>query len=298
MLKFFKKLKEFFFGKKRDEPDRTDELSDTGNNDFDSDAIVDMGGKAYGHGFEIKNQKNIVLKNLVIQGLRGDYVGIYILDSHNITIENVTFLDCHSRGNAHGVLVHGKSKKGSTNIKILKCSFVNMTLGHSEAAVVNGNVDGFEIAHCTFKDLDNIPCDAIGYEGVCDDVNLDFARNGHIHDNVISFCKGKDKICAGIYVDGGRDILIENNQVTDGQMGIEIAPEHKGKWSQNIKVINNYITRNSYCGISYGGGEKYNGGVRDCQFINNTLLNHNSKNGNFWKQHNTERIVTEPNILE
>src|SRR3546814_2484589 len=39
---------------------------------------------------------------------------------------------------------------------------------------------------------------------------------------------GNDRSADGIYVDGGRDILIEGNTIHDVNIGIELASEHAG----------------------------------------------------------------------
>ena len=86
-------------------------------------------------------------------------------------------------------------------------------------------------------------------------------------------------MCAdGIYVDGGRDIEICDNFVTDCDIGIEIASEHRGKVTSGINVHDNMLARNnSWAGICVGGYDtEETGTAKGCTVKNNVVYNTSS----------------------
>ncbi|MFD1906737.1 hypothetical protein ACFSQ7_26155 [Paenibacillus rhizoplanae] len=67
---------------------------------------------------------------------------------------------------AHGIAVYGTEAKEALQGLIIDGNEVyDLVLGSSEALVVNGNVDTFEITNNIVHDSDNIGIDLIGYEG-------------------------------------------------------------------------------------------------------------------------------------
>lgn len=190
--------------------------------------------------------------------------------------------------NAHGIMVHGLPDKPVDNVSITGNELYNLTIGNSEALVVNGNVGNFDISGNYVHNCDNIGIDAIGYEYVDpetgEEVHLenDRAHDGKIHDNtVIAISSAKnmtyfgDACAGGIYVDGGRDIDIYNNYVAESDIGIEVASEHHDTATTGIKVYNNtLVENNNLAGISIGGCDpRENGEAKDCQIYNNSVLN-------------------------
>ena len=253
---------------------------------------------------QIKNDSTMVYvkgSNIQIQGLnitglkyKGSPsdttpIGIEVeAGSKNISIRNcnvhdmgVSYQKKSTKYNAHGILVSGSDKAPITNVNVSGCSLYNLSLGNSEALVVNGNVDGFEIANNNIYNCDNIGIDAIGYEQ--SGKESDRARNGKIHDNRVTKISSDPAVnltytckCAdGIYVDGGKDIDIYNNYVENCDIGIEISSEHKGKTTSGIKVYNNnLVNNNAYAGFCIGGASKSeNGYAKNCSFTNNTVVN-------------------------
>ena len=243
---------------------------------------------------------DVTVKGLEIKGLKVDGptstvpIGIFVAaGSNNVTIDNCKVHDMGLTGykkrsqdyNAHGILAKGKPENAITGLTIKSCTLYNLILGNSEALVVNGNVDGFNIFENTVYDCDNIGIDAIGYEQ--DKSENDRARNGEIHDNFvrnISSEKNKtyddehgnsDTCAAGIYVDGGKEIDVYNNLVTNCDIGIEVASEHENKAANDIKVYNNTLVENdNLAGIILGGSEVgENGEAFGCIFTKNTVYN-------------------------
>jgi hypothetical protein len=145
----------------------------------------------------------------------------------------------------------------------------------SEALTVNGNIDGFAVTNCVVHDINNIGIVCIGGEGVCPTNALDRARHGVCRGNLIYRARSSygGGYAAGLYVDGGRSIVLENNILCENDLGIEVGCENHGETAESVVVRNNLVFNNDKRGISFGG---YNypstGRVRACTFTNNTLF--------------------------
>ncbi|MCA0235906.1 MAG: right-handed parallel beta-helix repeat-containing protein [Bacteroidetes bacterium] len=161
--------------------------------------------------------------------------------------------------------------------------------GYSEGLTLTGNVDGFSVTNNILYNLSNIGIDIAGgyvYDPMTPvDPEQNFARNGLVAHNFVSNWNppitGLD-VAAGIYVDGGRDNVIEHNKVTNYGRGYEIGCEVKNWTTSGIILRNNIAYGNRQAGIGIGG---YNypattGKVTDCQVLNNTCY-HNSQAGVF-----------------
>ena len=61
---------------------------------------------------------------------------------------------------------------------------------------------------------------------------------------------GYDRSADGVYVDGGRDVLVEGNVVHDVNIGIEMASEHAGRSTRNITTRNNVVYGATAIGIA------------------------------------------------
>lgn len=213
--------------------------------------------------------------------IRGNADGITIDSCHIHSIRNDG-----DDGNAHGILVSGNS----SSIQALTISnnlIENLILGNSEALVLNGNVDGFVVSGNTVRNCNNIGIDFIGFEGTNSNSTLDQARNGLCVGNTVH---GSSTVsnpaynswsCAGIYVDGGRDIVIEGNRLYQNDIGIEIASEHAGRATSGIDVRNNLVWNNTYGGIFTGGYSPSVGSTEDCTITGNTTFNNDTaRDGN------------------
>ena len=118
------------------------------------------------------------------------------------------------------------------------------------------------------RNVDNIGIDVIGFEKVAPIEKYDQAREGLISENhiynVSSYSNPAYKheySAGGIYVDGGKDVVIEHNVSSHNDLGIEIASEHHGKQTRNVQVILILIYKNHFTGISIGGYDKKRGGT-------------------------------------
>ncbi|MBP5159391.1 MAG: right-handed parallel beta-helix repeat-containing protein, partial [Lachnospiraceae bacterium] len=176
-------------------------------------------------------------------------IGIHVCgDSDGVIIKDCYIHDCGiinpgTDYNAHGILVSGDSKGAINDITVEDCELCNLSLGNSEALVLNGNVDGFIVRNNVVHDNDNIGIDFIGYEETYSDPTFDRARNGECTGNTVYNITSEfnptyeGDICAdGIYVDGGDNIVIKDNVVYNCDIGIETASEHQGRSTSNIVI--------------------------------------------------------------
>lgn len=183
---------------------------------------------------------------------------------------------------AHAIGVFGTTTTGITNIVFDNNEVYDNILMSSEAFVINGNVDGFTQTNNYVHNNNNIGFDYIGFEDECGNCgNTDRARNGIVKGNraennssVGNPWYGTDASAGGFYVDGGENIIFENNISTGNDMGFEVASEHNGKNTQDIIVRNNYIYLNGQVGISIGGS------VSSAAAINISVINNT-----FYKNH-------------
>ncbi|MFK4308474.1 hypothetical protein ABH957_003150 [Bacillus sp. RC242] len=152
-----------------------------------------------------------------------------------------------------------------------------MKLDLSEAIAVNGNVDSFKVTNNKVYDNNNIGIVLIGHEGVSPIAALDQARNGIVRNNIVHHNSSfnntsyNEYSADGIYVDGGKEIIIEQNQSYENDLGIEVASEHVGKSASQITVRYNTISNNIMSGITIGGYDSQQGYAENNTIINNII---------------------------
>lgn len=259
----------------------------------DGKAIIDLDGQNIsGAAINISDRKGVAVDGFEIRNVRGSDTPAAIKvegASRDISVTNNNIHHIENAKNAHGIAVFGTAATSMRNINIAGNEVHNLKLGSSEAIAVNGNVDGFRITGNKVHDNDNIGIDVIGFEGV-GRAGIDRARNGIISGNTVYNIDSKsnpayrgDRSAAGIYVDGGSDIVIENNTVKNSNYGIELASEHQGKNTSRIQVRRNLVEGSHIAGISLGGGSTSNGGVNDSIIENNDFRNNSRP---LWRQNN------------
>ena len=259
---------------------------ETGIIDGTSVPVVDGAGliniNAQSHlvvsGLEIRNwtsNTSAVPAGIFVQGAATD---VQILDNHVHDIVT-TVESCNGAGgNAFGVAVYGNATTPISALVIHGNELNNLRTGCSESLTINGNVDGFEVSGNLVHDNDNIGIDAIGYEGTAPSTALDMARNGAIRQNTVYNITGQMNPAYGgslgadgLYVDGGQDLVIEQNLVHNVDLGIEIASEHSGRDASYVVARNNVVYYSNLAGASVGGYDSSVGGTDHCAFVNNTL---------------------------
>lgn len=262
----------------------------------------------------ISNKTNIVIDNIEIKNnIQNNALGILIEgNSTNITIKNCVIHDIHfssnpyapvnSATNAQGIIVYGTHNTiPIKNIKILNNELYNCRLGYSEGIAINGNVDGFTIYGNKIHDLTNIGIDIIGHEGACSNPVYDQARHGLVKKNIVYNCISNYATSAGIYVDGGKSIIIENNISYHNGYGVEIGCENIGQSTDSVIVTSNVIYNNQVAALAIGGYAYPNGSgkVVNSVFRNNTCYNNdfsNSGNGELYLSY-SENSIIENNIF-
>jgi parallel beta-helix repeat protein len=234
-----------------------------------AEALIAIHGRSYVRveGFEARNLKGPG----VPMGISVDGAGGHIELRGNLVhhIENAT-------GNAHGIAIYGDASEPLSGLVVEGNTIHSCKLGQSESMVLNGNVDGFLVAGNVVHDNDNIGIDFIGFEGTGPS-GKDQARNGLCRGNRVYNISsagnptyGGERSADGIYVDGGRDIVIEGNTVDNCDIGIELASEHPGKATSGITARNNFVSRSWQGNLMVGGYSASVGGVEDIAFIGNT----------------------------
>ncbi|MBK9554693.1 MAG: right-handed parallel beta-helix repeat-containing protein [Bacteroidetes bacterium] len=300
-----------------------------------NDDIVILDGSTVGNSqamMYIENKDYIKIDGLKFTNHNGNYQPIINLYGNNnhIEISNNEFYNsdcnesyailCEGRGddikitnnymhdligdNAVGVLFVGSNTSiPFTNVFISENTLTNLDPAPSEAIAVNGNVDGVEISNNMLNDINNIGIVMIGGE---DWVNtndaVNFARNGVCKNNSVT---GANSIygggfAAGVYVDGGKDIIVQNNTITGSDVGLEIGCENAGFIAENITVRNNIIYKNEKAGLGFGGYDfPATGQVQNCIFTGNTVYDNDILNtgfGQLWIQYALNCVV-ENNIF-
>ncbi|MDM8551537.1 right-handed parallel beta-helix repeat-containing protein [Desulfobacterales bacterium HSG2] len=260
-------------------------------------------------GFEILNYQTVT-PNVAPMGIhvRGASHHIEIRDNSLHEIRTNAPVDGERMGaDAHGIAVYGTSAESAHHIVIDGNELYDLTLGSSEALVLNGNVERFMVSNNVIRDCDNIGIDLIGFEGVSPDPSFDQVRNGIVVGNTVynisSFdnpAYGEEYSAAGIYADGARDIIVERNTVYSADIGIEIASEHQGRSTEGIIIRNNILYHNRMTGIAMGGYDEDRGGTENCKIINNTLYENDTLkdgNGELFIQYDVRNSIIRNNIF-
>ncbi|MFZ2446554.1 MAG: right-handed parallel beta-helix repeat-containing protein [Syntrophobacteraceae bacterium] len=258
-------------------------------------------------GFELRNYKTSARDRVP--------VGIHIRGaSHHIQVRNNRVHNIEHNGawatgtDAHGIAAYGTSATEPIQGLVIDGNeLYALKLGSSESLVVNGNVSGFRITNNKVHNNNNIGIDAIGFEGVSPDPATDQARNGRIASNLVyninsygNPAYGTDRSAGGIYVDGGRDIVVERNVVHHCNIGVELASEHHGRATSHITVRGNFIYLNDVVGISMGGYDTLRGSTQNCVVVNNTLFRNDRLrwgNGELALQYDTRNNTVKNNIF-
>lgn len=237
-------------------------------------------------GFEIRNHLDV-----------RDGSGIRVLGSgSHIEIRENRIHDIRGQ-DAMGITVYGTEPTSISNLIIDGNEIHDCEPARSEALTLNGNVELFEVTNNIVRDVNNIGIDFIGGETDIQPDPSKVARDGVCSGNQVHRARSiyGGGYAGGIYVDGGREIVIERNRVTQSDLGIEIGAENAGITATGIVVRDNVVYRNDKAGIVFGGFSASAGRVRDSSFLNNTLYQNDTLGkglGELWIQfaeHNTVR---------
>lgn len=182
---------------------------------------------------------------------------------------------------ANGILIYAENKDEAyvaKNIAIIENELYNCVTGWCECLSVTANAENVYILENYVHDNTNIGIDfngnltytkAKGTEW--NQPRYSIASGNRIENSVCGYAE-----CAGLYCDGARDILFEQNIITGSQYGIEIGSEEKVEAYpvKNIIVRNNIVADNLVTGIRVGGYETSSTGVvYNVKIYNNTIVN-------------------------
>ncbi len=252
-------------------------------------------------------------------------IGIYITgDGAGIAIRNCKVHDiwqsCTAlndfNANGLGIAAYGNSATAIDGLILDGNEVYNLRTGASESVVLNGNVTNFAVTHNTVHDCNNIGIDFIGFEGTNATPALDQARFGVCSENIVynidskfnpayggNFSPGgtdDNRAAPGLYVDGGRDIILERNHVYLCNFAVSVGSEHPNKFVTNVIVRNNLLHHCHVGGIVIGGSGTNNGGADNCAFTHNTLHNNDTAGyggGQFSIQHYITNSIIQRNLL-
>jgi hypothetical protein len=271
----------------------------------ESGTILDGTGKGK-IGISISGKNYIRVIGMEVQNFigSGTPMGIYVDgSSNNLEIKNNKVHNIeNATGNAHGIAFYGNNATAISNILVDGNEIRNCKLGQSASMVLNGNVTNFTVSNNIVHDNDNIGIDFIGFEGTCPTTSFDQARNGICINNTVynissktNSTYGGERSADGIYVDGGKNIVIERNRIFNCDIGIELASEHLGKNTQDITVRNNFISGAFQANILAGGYDAKRGNAVNITIVNNTTYQGNG--GELALQFNCNNIVVKNNIF-
>lgn len=255
-------------------------------------------------GIAIRDRSYVAVIGMTVRGFRGGDTptGIDVRGSaHHVEVRNNVVERIESSANAHGIAFYGTSSTPMSDLVIDGNEIRDCKLGESESMVLNGNVTRFVVSHNKVHDNDNIGIDFIGFEGQ-GPAGQDQARDGRCVDNVVYNITSRnnpayhgESAADGIYVDGGRNIVIERNRVWNADIGIEVASEHGGKTTSDIVVRNNFVAGSVQGNVMIGGYDADRGNARNITVVHNTLYRGGA--GEVVLQHNASNVNIRNNIL-
>jgi hypothetical protein len=255
---------------------------------------------------DIRDSSAVTVRGLTITGYRTTSldavpIGIYVTGAgrsitlvgnhiHHLGNDNPTLGSMDM--NAHGIAVYGRNPaRPISAVTIAGNELDHLVLGASETLVLNGNVDGWSVIGNNIHDDNNIGIDAIGFEptiaGSARFTDVNRARNGLIAGNRVARIISEDNPaywedggwcnCAdGIYIDGGKSIVVAGNRVDAADIGIEVASEWGRGRTNDIRVVGNTVTSSRYTGLALGGYDQERGEAFDITVTGNTLRGNNT----------------------
>ena len=247
----------------------------------------------------------IIIENLTfgrVSALDVEGIALYRGGQSHIIIRNNKFYELKStvkiikdekkRGDkinhgANGILLAGE-KKVIKKVIIYNNELNDNILGYSEAISITGNCEEIYVLYNKLKNNNNIGIDFNGNTGISKQKEFDQPRNSVAMYNKIEKSISPYDDCAGLYVDGAKNIYLGENIISESQYGIEIGNEKKKLSVKNIIVENNKMINNLITGIRIGGFDKHDSGN-----VKDSIIRKNQINGNS----NSVIIAKAENIL-
>ena len=227
--------------------------------------------------FTLQNVSYVIVegfevRNYTTNSTRDVPIGIFVVGAGssdqlvNNFVHDITTTAAHQSAQVrlecvrhHGVW-HRRRPAAIDGLAVSGNEVSHLHTGCSETLSLDGNVTNWAVVNNLVHDNDNIAIGAIGFERVSKDPAYDQARDGVIRGNTVynitSFGNpdyGNQYAADGIYVDGGTNIVIEQNRIHNVDLGIELASEHQGRTSSYVIARNNVVYSGNSAGISIGG---------------------------------------------
>jgi hypothetical protein len=220
-------------------------------------------------GLELRNNLKCDFAAAVWIRGRGDHLEIRDCRIHEI------------RGrDAMGIAVYGDDRSAPIRRLVIAGNEIfDCDPAWSEAMALNGNIEDFEVRDNIVHDVNNIGIVCIGGERTCPDPALDQARVGVVAGNTVYRARSsyEDGYAAGIYIDGGRDIVLERNRVFRCDLGIEVGCENRGRVASGNVARDNLLYNNDKAGLVFGGYDYPRTGlVKKCRFLNNAVFHNDT----------------------
>ena len=237
-----------------------------------TEAMISLNGQSYIH---IEGFKICHLKGDWAYGFLLNHEESHVIIRHNELYDIKTSNVKDANNGANAIICFGASSKKSIQHILIENNYIHdCETGWSEAVSITGNCEYINVIHNRIEKTGNIGIDFSGNYGYCPNKRLDQARLSIVKDNTISYCNSPNATSYGLYIDGGRDIIVENNTIFNSQGGIEIAAEERSIYpTTNILVRNNLIYHNQAYGLLIGAYQKNTGRVENIKVYNNTLIN-------------------------
>lgn len=254
-------------------------IKGTGKNDG---AIIELDGHDYIQieGFELCDYSARWCYGIIFAGGENHII------IRNNTIHNIKCSKPNDPDNsgANAILLFGETEEPISNVYIGDNYVYDLVTGWCEAISVTANCEYVNVINNKVDNSTNIGIDFYGNnaDGYCPVEELNQPRYCIAAGNEVSNCVCDYATCYGLYVDGARDIVIENNISHNNQGGIEIGSEERNESYpvKNIVVRNNLIYNNNENGITVGGwndgsstGDPLSGVVYNTSIYNNTVVN-------------------------
>ncbi len=232
-------------------------------------------------GIEIANITSYSAYGIVFWGNNQNHIIIRNMDIHDIKTSSSN-PEKESDSGANAILLFGENKNPISNVVLMNNKAYNNINGWSENISITANCEYVYVLENEVSNSTNIGIDFYGNaEGYCQVASLNQPRYCVAAGNKITKCVCNYADNAGLYVDGARDIILQNNIISASPFGIEVGSEEKQEQYpvKNILVRNNIVHDNLMLGIRVGGYETTSTGiVYDTKFINNTLYDNNKYN--------------------
>ncbi len=196
----------------------------------------------------------------------------------------------NEKNNASIISFRGtKSGTNHNNFLVYNNYIHDVATGWSESITFVGNCENVNVIKNTLKDTGNIGIDIAGNWGDAPGAE-DQARYVVVRGNITSGCNSPYARSYGLYCDGARDVIFENNISYGSQGGIEVGAENLNELYpvKNIIIRNNLVYDNTEKGIAIGGYSSEVGWVKNVEIYNNTIVN----NGDNDQENNGQLTVS------